>query len=44
MTDLGVWSRINGDRYFIAPPLTTTRSEIDRIVEALDRALRATFA
>ncbi|MHB9097931.1 MAG: aminotransferase family protein [Syntrophales bacterium] len=44
MTDLGIWSRINGDRYFIAPPLTTTKSEIDRIVEALDRALRATFA
>ncbi len=44
MTDLGIWSRINGDRYFIAPPLTTTRGEIDRIVEALDKALHTTFA
>ena len=43
MTGLGVWSRINGDQYYIAPPLTTTRGEIDRIVEAVGKALKATF-
>ena len=44
MTERGVWSRINGDRYFLAPPLTTTREEIDRIVEAAHTALARTFA
>ena len=44
MTDCGIWSRINGDRYFIAPPLTTSRDEIDRIVEAADKSLRALLA
>jgi putrescine aminotransferase len=43
MVDCGVWSRINGDMYYIAPPLTTTREQIDRIAEAVDKALKATF-
>ena len=39
----GMWTRARGDVYCIAPPLTTTTDEIDRIAEILDGAISAVF-
>ena len=37
----GLWSRTRDDVYVLAPPLTTTRDEIDRIINILDESLTA---
>jgi 4-aminobutyrate aminotransferase-like enzyme len=31
------------DSYYLSPPLTTSREEVDRIVDILDESLRALF-
>ena len=40
-TQRGLWSRNKDDVYVLAPPLTTTRDEVDRIVNILDESLTA---
>jgi beta-alanine--pyruvate transaminase len=37
----GLYSRIRGDIYLLAPPLVTTDAEIDRIINTLGEAIRA---
>jgi adenosylmethionine-8-amino-7-oxononanoate aminotransferase len=39
----GLWSRAMKDSYYLSPPLTTSREEVDRIVDILDESLRALF-
>ncbi len=39
----GLWTRAREDVYCLAPPLTTTRDEVDRIVEILDKSITAVF-
>jgi len=39
----GLFSRVRGDVYCLAPPLVATRQQLDRIVEILDQSLRAVF-
>lgn len=39
----GLWTRSRGDVFCLAPPLTTTNEEVDRIVEILDESLSAVF-
>ncbi|MCZ6627144.1 MAG: aminotransferase class III-fold pyridoxal phosphate-dependent enzyme, partial [SAR324 cluster bacterium] len=39
----GLWTRARGDVFCLAPPLTTTRDEVDRIVACIDGALTAVF-
>ena len=38
-----IWSRVNGDVFVMAPPLTTSREEIDRLVNAIGESLQALF-
>ena len=37
----GLFSRIKGDSYLLAPPVVTTDSQLDQIVEILTKAIRA---
>jgi adenosylmethionine-8-amino-7-oxononanoate aminotransferase len=37
----GLFSRVRDDVYVLAPPLSTSRSELDRIVDILGEAIRA---
>tara|TARA_B100000029_G_scaffold499671_1_gene570380 strand:- start:661 stop:2010 length:1350 start_codon:yes stop_codon:yes gene_type:complete len=39
----GLFSRIKGDSYLLAPPVVTTDSQLDQIVEILTKAIRATL-
>ncbi|MCH8884923.1 MAG: aminotransferase class III-fold pyridoxal phosphate-dependent enzyme [SAR324 cluster bacterium] len=39
----GLWSRVREDVYCLAPPLTTSRGEVDRIVDILDQSIAAVF-
>jgi adenosylmethionine-8-amino-7-oxononanoate aminotransferase len=39
----GLWSRAYKDSYYLSPPLTTSREEVDRIVDILDESLQAVF-
>jgi len=39
----GLWSRAFKDNFYLAPPLTTTRQEVDRMVDILDQSLTAVF-
>lgn len=39
----GLWSRAFKDNFYLSPPLTTTREEVDRIVDILDESLQAVF-
>ena len=36
----GLFSRLRGDVYLLAPPAVTTTAELDRIVEIMDEAIR----
>ena len=36
----GLFSRVKGDSYLIAPPVVTTDSQLDQIVEILTKAIR----
>ena len=38
---LGLWSRNTNDVFSLAPPLTTTKDEIEKIVTMVDGALKA---
>jgi adenosylmethionine-8-amino-7-oxononanoate aminotransferase len=40
----GLWSRAFKDNFYLSPPLTTTREEVDRMVEILDQSIKAVFA
>ena len=37
----GLFSRVKGDSYLLAPPVVTTDSQLDQIVEILTKAIRA---
>ena len=37
----GLFSRVKGDSYLLAPPIVTTDSQLDQIVEILTKAIRA---
>lgn len=39
----GLWSRVREDVYCIAPPLTTSKEEVDSIVNILGESIRAVF-
>jgi adenosylmethionine-8-amino-7-oxononanoate aminotransferase len=39
----GLWARVKEDIFCVAPPLTTSREEVDRIVNILDESITAVF-
>ena len=41
--DRGLFSRIKGDSYLLAPPIVTTTEQLDRIVESLSGAITDTL-
>ena len=39
----GLWSRVKEDIFCLAPPLTTSKDEVDRIIQILDESISAVF-